>query len=76
MSQQEMIYIFYFNNQLSRIFKVVNAIITVELTVLSYKKGRPESLNRQSAINLCPENLKRVWEQLFGTNFIKKVKCQ
>ena len=51
MSQQEMIYVFLFNDQLPRIFKVVKAIITVEPTVLSYRKGRPESFNRQSVIN-------------------------
>ena len=37
-----MIYVFSFNNQLTRIFEDVNAIITVEPTVLSYRKGRPE----------------------------------
>ena len=61
------------------IFEVVNAIITVEPAVLSYRKGRPESLNKQSVINSCAENLKRLWEQSFGTNFIKTIrpmKCQ
>ena len=42
-----MIYVFSFNNQLPRIFVVLNAIITVEPNVLSYKKRRPESLNRE-----------------------------
>ena len=56
------------------IFEVVNAIITVEPAVLTYRKGRPESLNKQSVINSCAENLKRLWEQSFGTNFIKKVR--
>ena len=46
-------------------------MITVEPIVLSYRKGRPELLNRQSVINSCAENLKRLWEQSFGTNFIK-----
>ena len=41
-----MIYIFSFNNQLPRIFEVVTAIITVEPTVLSYRKRRSESLDR------------------------------
>ena len=74
-----MLYVFSFNNQLPRIFEVVKALITVEPTVLSYRKGKPESLNRQSVINSCTENLKRLWEQSFGTNFIKTIraiKCQ
>ena len=58
-----MLYVFSFNNQLPRIFEVVKALITVEPTVLSYRKGKPESLNRQSVINSCAENLKRLWEQ-------------
>ena len=40
-----MIYLFSLNNQLPRILEVVNAIITVEPTVLSCRKGIPESLN-------------------------------
>ena len=74
-----MIYLFSFNNQLPRIFEVVNAIITVELTVLSYRKGRSESLNKQSVINSCAENLKRLWKLTFRINFIKTIrtiKCQ
>ena len=74
-----MIYVFSFNNQLPRIFEIVNAIITVEPTALSYRKGRPESLNRQSVIKSCDENLKRLWKQSYGTNFIKTIraiKCQ
>ena len=55
-----MIYVFSFNNQLPRIFEVVNAIITVEPTAFSYRKGIPESLNRQSVINSYAENLKRL----------------
>ena len=79
MSQQEMIYVFLFNDQLPRIFKVVKAIITVEPTVLSYRKGRPESFNRQSVINSWAKNLKRLWEQSLGTNFtkiIRTIQCQ
>ena len=70
-----MVYIFSFNNQLPRAFDAVNAIITVEPTVFSYRKGRPESLNRQSAINSCAENLKRLWEQSLETNSIKTVRA-
>ena len=68
-----MIYVFSFNNRLPRIFEIINAIITVEPTSLSYRKGRPELLNRQSVINACAENLKRLWEQSFGTNFMKAI---
>lgn len=45
-----MIYVFSFNNQLPFIFQVVNAMVTVEPTVTSYRKGRLESLNRQPVI--------------------------
>ena len=70
-----MIYLFSLHNQLPRIFEVANAIIiTVEPTVLSYRKGIPESLNRQSVINSCAENLKRLSKQSFGTNFIKTIR--
>ena len=54
MSQQEIIYVFSFNNHLPRIFVVVNTIITVEPTVLLYKKGRPELV-------MIPETV--IWDQ-------------
>ena len=49
-----MIYVFSFNNHLPRIFVVVNTIITVEPTVLLYKKGRPELV-------MIPETV--IWDQ-------------
>ena len=74
-----MIYVFSFNNQLPRIFEVICATVTVEPTVLSYRKGRPESLNRQSVINSSAGNLKLLWEESFGINFkktITAIECQ
>ena len=52
MIEAEVIYVFSFNSQLTRTFKVVNAIIAVEPAVLSYRKGKPESLNS------CVDNIK------------------
>ena len=42
MAEKEKIYEFSFNNQLPRVYDVVNAIISVEPGAVHHKKGKPE----------------------------------
>ena len=64
MEQHEMSHIFSFNNELPSIFEAVNPIYShCWIDVILHRNGRPQSLNRQSILNSCAENLKQLDEQ-------------
>ena len=67
----ERVYEFSFNNQLPRIYEVVNVVLSIEPGAASKKKGKPESLARQTVVHSCSSKLKTLWEQAFGANLIK-----
>ena len=65
------IYEFSFNEQLPRVYEVVNCIISVAPGARYVRPKRPESANVQDAIHGCSVKLRNLWERAFGTSAIK-----
>ena len=61
---------FCFNDQLPRIFEVVNHIIDVMPNAIWYRKGSETNAIR-TVIQLCGKKLLYVWQKAFGSEFIK-----
>ena len=58
MNSNNTIYEFSFNEQLPRVYEVVNGIISVSPGVGRYRKDRPESPNVKAALHGCSTKLK------------------
>ena len=64
------IYEFSFNEQLPRVYEVVNCIISVAPGARYVRPKQPESANVQDAIHGCSVKLRNLWERVFGTSAI------
>ena len=69
------IYEFSFNEQLPRVYEVVNCIISVAPGARYVRPKRPESANVQDAIHGCSVKLRNLWERAFGTSVIKSLRA-
>ena len=73
MNSNNAIYEFSFNEQLPRVYEVVNCIISVSPGAGCLRSDRPESANVRAAIHGCSIKLKELWEKAFGTDVIKSL---
>ena len=71
MNSNNTIYAFSFNEQLPRVYEVVNCIVSVSPGAGCYRTSQPESANVTAAIHGCSTKLKELWEKAFGTGVIK-----
>ena len=67
------IYEFSFNEQLPRVYEVVNCIISVAPGAGYFRPNRPLSENVKDAIHGCSVKLKNLWERAFGSRSIKSL---
>ena len=67
------IYEFSFNEQLPRVYEVVNCIISVAPGAGYVRPNRSLSENVKDAIHGCSVKLKNLWERAFGTSAIKSL---
>ena len=73
MAKNNIIYEFSFNEQLPRVYEVVNGIISVSPGAAHYRKNQPESANVKDAIHAYSTKLKELWEKGFGKDAIKSL---
>ena len=73
MSSNKTIYEFSFNEQLPRVYEVVNCIISVTPGAGRHRSKQPESANVKAAIHSCSTKLKELWEKAFGTDATKSL---
>ena len=69
----EKVYEFGFNNQLPRVFEVVNSIISVEPGAASHKTGQPESMPRLAVTHAAATKIRGLWAAAFSDDLVKSL---